>query len=284
MSDPRRWLEDPSLTDDERRVLRAGKDIERPGDVRERLFASILAAVQFPPGGGGAGSGSGGAAGAGAAKALTAAASATGAKVNAGAGATAIVKSFAAGAAVAVATIVGHQLVAERPPSAVVTAPVRSASSATVPPRPSVAGVIGVPVSAPAALDQRPLPVVARVIASSLATAEGRVATDGAAPAVSEAPLATPQDASDLAVQESLLVARARRQVRSGRGAEALVTLDELARTSPHGVFGQEREALTIEALGLTGRRTEAASRAKVFLGRFPNSPHASHVAAFAGE
>ena len=46
----------------------------------------------------------------------------------------------------------------------------------------------------------------------------------------------------------------------------------------PRSVLYQEREVLTIEALGATGASGAARQRAERFLKRHPNSPHAARL------
>ena len=46
----------------------------------------------------------------------------------------------------------------------------------------------------------------------------------------------------------------------------------------PRSVLYQEREVLTIEALGATGASSAARQRAERFLKRYPNSPHAARL------
>ena len=49
--------------------------------------------------------------------------------------------------------------------------------------------------------------------------------------------------------------------------------LAELEVTSPGGLLRQERDALRIDALFLTGRRLEAQQLARQFSTRYPDSP-----------
>ena len=84
--------------------------------------------------------------------------------------------------------------------------------------------------------------------------------------------------------EESSLVRRAREQVQRGDANGALATLRAANAEFGAGVLGQEREALTIEALSLAGRNAEAEGRARAFLRAYPNSAHASDVRGFANE
>jgi hypothetical protein len=81
--------------------------------------------------------------------------------------------------------------------------------------------------------------------------------------------------------EEAKVVLDARSALESGEAATALHLLDDARRIFPTGSLGQEREALTIEALARTGRRVAASERARAFLKRFPNSAHASNVGRF---
>lgn len=82
--------------------------------------------------------------------------------------------------------------------------------------------------------------------------------------------------------EESLAVLAARRTLRSGDASGALRLLEAARRDFPRGMLGQEREALTIEALARSGAREVAQKRADTFLSNYPKSPYASDVRAFA--
>jgi hypothetical protein len=72
-----------------------------------------------------------------------------------------------------------------------------------------------------------------------------------------------------------------RRVLRAGDAATALRLLERARARFSHPVLGQEREALTIEALARSGARDVAARRAATFLRDYPKSPHAADVRAF---
>ncbi len=82
--------------------------------------------------------------------------------------------------------------------------------------------------------------------------------------------------------EEGRLVARAHQLIQSGQGAEALKVLRMLELRYPRSVLSQERQVLTIEALGATGDSAAARARAKRFLERHPKSPHAARLQRFA--
>lgn len=77
---------------------------------------------------------------------------------------------------------------------------------------------------------------------------------------------------------ESLRVAEARGLLRVGRAGAALAILSDLASALPNGVLVQEREALIVQALLGSGEPERARARAREFLQRYPNSPHAAIV------
>lgn len=62
--------------------------------------------------------------------------------------------------------------------------------------------------------------------------------------------------------------------------AETLRLAEEGLSHYPHGVFGQEREILAIRALVKLGRRGEAATRARAFVERHPESPYSEELRA----
>ena len=74
----------------------------------------------------------------------------------------------------------------------------------------------------------------------------------------------------------------ARAALRAGRYNEAFATLEASRRRFSAPELDQEREALTIELLAHGGQHEAATQRAKAFLNRFPDSPHASRVRQFA--
>ena len=81
--------------------------------------------------------------------------------------------------------------------------------------------------------------------------------------------------------EEGRLLAKAHQLVQAGQAGEALKVLRSLDARYPRSVLAQEREVLTIEALGATGAAAAARSRAERFLARYPNSPHAARLGRF---
>jgi outer membrane protein assembly factor BamD (BamD/ComL family) len=82
--------------------------------------------------------------------------------------------------------------------------------------------------------------------------------------------------------EESLALQAVRAALRRGDGAGALATLEATRARFPASVLGQEREALTIQALALAGQRDQARERARAFISKFPTSPHVPILARFA--
>ena len=80
--------------------------------------------------------------------------------------------------------------------------------------------------------------------------------------------------------REAALLRRARSELQGGDLPAALATLELSQRDVPRPQLLQEREALLIEALFRSGRRPEATRRARDYLVRFPDSPHAGRVGA----
>lgn len=81
--------------------------------------------------------------------------------------------------------------------------------------------------------------------------------------------------------EEGRLLAKAHQLVQAGQAGEALKVLRSLDARFPRSVLAQEREVLTIEALGATGADAAARSKAQRFLARYPNSPHAARLGRF---
>jgi outer membrane protein assembly factor BamD (BamD/ComL family) len=82
--------------------------------------------------------------------------------------------------------------------------------------------------------------------------------------------------------EEAALLRRARAELRAGALAQAFATLEASRREFTAPELTQEREALAIELLYRSGERAAAAKRAQDFLARYPESPHATGVRAFA--
>jgi len=81
--------------------------------------------------------------------------------------------------------------------------------------------------------------------------------------------------------EEGRLLAKAHQLVQGGKPQAALEVLRQSATRYPRSVLFQEREVLTIEALGATGATAAAQQRAQRFLKRYPSSPHAGRLKRF---
>ncbi len=88
--------------------------------------------------------------------------------------------------------------------------------------------------------------------------------------------------AADLSEQLRLIDA-ARAAVAAGNSSAASAALSSYRTRFPRGPFAQEAAVLQIETLDLQGNHALAASQARSFLARYPNSPHASVVRRIAG-
>ena len=78
--------------------------------------------------------------------------------------------------------------------------------------------------------------------------------------------------------EESLALLDARTALRAGQAGRALELLDQMRTRFPRGALGQEREALTIEALAKTGQAAAAERRADAFVRNHPHSPYVADV------
>ncbi len=89
-------------------------------------------------------------------------------------------------------------------------------------------------------------------------------------------------DAGDLTEQLRLIDA-ARSAVAAGDAKGASTAISAYQTRFPRGAFGQEAAVLRIETVDLQGNHAQAASLAKSFLAKHPNSPHVSVVQRIAG-
>ncbi len=92
---------------------------------------------------------------------------------------------------------------------------------------------------------------------------------------------ARPASSATTLAEEGRLLAQAHQLIQSGQGQQALDVLRTSESRYPRSVLYQEREVLTIEALGVTGASSAAEQRAQRFLKRYPNSPHAGRLKRF---
>ncbi|MET0792143.1 MAG: outer membrane protein assembly factor BamD [Polyangiaceae bacterium] len=90
------------------------------------------------------------------------------------------------------------------------------------------------------------------------------------------------ESGSDLSEQLRLIDA-ARSAVAAGDAKSASSAISSYTSRFPRGAFGQEAAVLRIETLDLQGNHSQAASLARSFLARHPNSPHVNVVQRIAG-
>lgn len=260
MSDPERWADAAGdATAFERELFRSGQAAALPADEKRRQWlaiaeqAALLPAASIPaaPHALAGKAVAKGLAGAGWLKALTLL------PVLAGAGAYALTHSAPNHAASPAAT--------HAAPRAPVAAPDRGepmdSPARVAPAAKGTATVARVRERAPASPPTEP--AVAAIASAAAAEQNSEVRTT-----------------SHLA-EEARAVLAARNALRSSDPSSALRTLDDARARFSDGSLGQEREALTIEALSRAGRKQAASARARAFLARFPNSPLASNVRRF---
>jgi len=133
------------------------------------------------------------------------------------------------------------------------------------PPPPAVVYVDRPVLQAPAAATVAGVPVEAT---SAAPTGEDTAA----APRAPVAPSAsTPSPASQLAAERALLD-EARASLLQGAPDRALDRLARHARTFPHPLLAEERDAMRVEALARVGRTGEARAQADAFRRRWPSS------------
>jgi hypothetical protein len=274
MKDPQRLLDDASLSEVERRSLRAALADAPPPELVREVWTGLGTAV-----GSGAAGGAVASVGHAAAKGSAASLASTGGKL-------AVIKALAVGAAVGAVTAGGTVALttphraspAEHVPDAPRPALEPPRGRAVVPralPAPSVKTETRdtVPVAPVAPTATPPAATDPRAAAGNPPSVAGFEPERGAAPAAS----ATSPE-TDAARVEARLVGEAREALQRRDAATALAVLAEAARRFPRGILLQEREALTISALADAGRRSEAVARAGAFLREFPESPHAERV------
>lgn len=128
-------------------------------------------------------------------------------------------------------------------------------------------GVPGMPSAAPSP----GTPVVPLPMGTSVTPAPGDVPSAPRARFRPRPSAAAPADVSDLAAERQLLD-RARGGLLQGNAPVALAAIDEHARSFPHGVLSEERDALRVEALVAGGRYDEARASASRFRAAYPGS------------
>lgn len=289
MSDPKRLLETRELGELGKSALGAAVELDPPAGARERVWSELGAKLPFAgdpvpdlasgAGGAGLGGAAGGAAATGGASALGVTLAkvagglvALGAVATGGVAATGAFDPAPASVAPAVSAPAGNPKAAEPAPTALpALAPAPLTQSG--------------PEAAPAPVARAPKAASAARLGTSdreapRATAPSTASFPTAADEAAATPEAAQPDPGAAAREESRLVGAARDALRGGDGRSALTLLNEAHRRFPAGVLGQERTALAIEASLRTGARAEANELARVFLKKYPSSPHAARVRA----
>ena len=306
MSAPKRWLdEDGGATVAERALLRAGASIEAPRGAREAVWAALIAQLPpVPPTSGDVSV---------AAKAANAASTANAGTSGPVGGATstgvagggaAMLEGALLGAGAAFALIAAYMVVmpddapAPAPIATVATLDARTAEARPASPRGGTSvpssGLTPMSSAAPSSVATEPAPT-ASATASAPTPRSSPAPSSGAAGSGSRASAgpsafgggygvsgaAPTSDRASQIREESRRLGDARAALQHGDAAVALALLERLQAAYPGAILAQEREALAVEALARSGRRTEAAARARAFLDAYPTSPFATGLQAF---
>ena len=254
MSDPQRLLEAAAeLTDEERRLLVAGTEAAPPPELGAQLWAALSA--KLPAAGSGTQAPHAGTSGA-----------VSGAPIGG-----LLIKATLAVLTLG-ALVFGVRALLHRDSRATSPTPqpvllVASQSPRALP----VPTVVAPSAIAPGAATASPAPAHRASAAHS-----GKVA-----PAHS-AVVAPASGASD-ASEESRAVTDARNALRGGNSSSALSILSQAQQRFGNGVLGQEREALTVEALAKSGQSAAARARGQVFLKNYANSPYSARIRTLIG-
>lgn len=257
MSDPKYLTDEGSeATDFERELLRAGQGAGLNAHEKQAVWAGVALSC-LPVAGAGA------AAGATASKGAVVA-------TKLGLGLTPLVKGL-----LMVAGLGGISAGAYF----VVRAPGRAAEHAvaapSVPPARAGRAALGAAspaVAEPAIAPHSDPPLGAIDVATPNALGSASIAPGHAAVATASANALSDESAAVLAIRSAL---------RAGDPSGALQLLEQARLRFPHGVLGQEREALTVQALAKAGNRKAASRKAAAFLRAHPTSPYASDVKAY---
>ena len=282
----KRWLDELSDADGfERSVLASGLDAAPPPHAEDEVWKRLLVAVPPPLGPGPGGGAAGGSAGV-----ATITKSATLATLG---------KGFLLGVAASVA-VAGVDRLSHETRSARERSVGSSLASASAVARSEPIGAIAqnatheLPVprvsvhSTPAELSEgtRRSTLPGRTLGAAALEAEPppvatAVSTGSSVAAFPISDTATPALRSRLD-EEAALLRKARSELRAGALATAFATLEASRERFSAPELYQEREALLIELLSRSGQVERARERARSFLARFPESPHAAAVRAFA--
>jgi hypothetical protein len=265
---PVRWVEGGDASAHERALIESAPNAEPPAGAEDRIWAAL--ALKLPSGdGGGDGDGGGGGVGD------------PGTGTGTGVGGPITLGALGALKSAGIGALVG-----------VVVAGAASFASPPGPP-PAAHPSATVALSEPAALERTPapaLPVAPADPATSDAPAARRALgassaarSESLAPTGSVAVLAdSAEERASQLREESRALQAVRGALRRADAAGALATLEATRVRFPASVLGQEREALTIQALALGGQHDTAQARARAFLAKFPTSPHAPSLKRFA--
>jgi hypothetical protein len=202
-------------------------------------------------------------------------------------------KGFALGIGVSAAAAVGSHYVVKssaRPDATPVSVPTwlgphDSASPASTQARPPAEATSGDVRAAPETPGHAPSSLVTRLLIGDK-TAPPHLSSDPEQTPAGSSVATFPETAAAASRlrEEAALLRRARDELRAGALAAAFSTLEASRQRFTAPELSQEREALAIELLHRSGERVAAASRAREFLTRFPESPHAAAVRAFADD
>jgi hypothetical protein len=253
MTDPKAWAK--GLSRDRLGVLEAGRNLPVPAATKQAVWTALAAKLPAA-----ATTGAGGAAAHGIAK-------------------LSLTKFLAVGVALGAAGAAGiagyRQLTTEAP------APAPAVSTRSAPASISSAGatlVAGPDQSdhaGPAPAEPIPALPTARSPASPHPGERAQPRANASAPTHVEAPVSPTESAT---LVESRRLAAARASWRAGDARTALRELESLQRDFPHGILGQERDALRIQALAAIGQQARARELARGFLEQYRDSPHADAV------
>jgi hypothetical protein len=290
MTDPTRWIDNPSEIDDiELRALRAARSVQPRRQMRQEVWAALAARLP-PPGnpsgddggatGGDFGTGTNGATAAGASGGSHAASPVVAAlksmAIGAGLGATLSLGASWLGGASA-----GHTAFTAQDTSASLSS--RSSAEKVATPAPvEIPGVaLHPPVRGPAATPPPPQRAPSEGAVSETHSEALRPQGSVAAFALAEGTTSASRTRAETdARAESRLIAAARDALRANDVAGALRLLARARRQFPSGILAQEREALSVEALVRSDQLAAARFRAQEFLRAFPASPHTARVQA----
>jgi hypothetical protein len=261
VSDPKRLLETATeLSDEERRLLVAGTEAAPPPELGTELWAALSAklpvagsAAQAPP------------------------ASATGGAISGAPVGGLLIKATLAVLTLG-ALVFGVRALRHSEPKATTSAPqpvllVASQSPPALPVPTEVAPSSSAPSS----------PAVSAAPAHVASAAHSGKAAPAHSAAVAPSSVASVASGTSDVSDESRAVTDARNALHGGNSASALAILSQAQQRFGNGVLGQEREALTIEALAKSGQSAAARARGQVFLKNYANSPYSARIRTLIG-